>query len=291
MSEFDPQRARGKRPLPIWMDAFVRDTLEMEADEVGAYFLILGSMWSRRDCSIPKDARKIARIARVSQAKWRNRIGPAILPLLQSDDEVYFSARLRKEAVFVQISVTNQHCRRTGENSAKLLKGLDWGLTTDKSADKPRSRPTQQPNNLQEEDKSSSKKAEAYQKFLKAHPRPIETKKGEEFFNALLAEGISSDQIIAAAAGYAQTVATWSDAAKVQQSDNFLDPERGKWLDFLPEEKKPAATKKDQLSFWADLINSDRFVAPSSLKPSLARALLDAGLVTRERLRDRGIAA
>jgi hypothetical protein len=50
-----------------------------------------------------------------------------------------------QEAVFVQMSVTKQSCRRTGQKPAKLLKGLNWGLSTDKSADEPREPPTQQP--------------------------------------------------------------------------------------------------------------------------------------------------
>lgn len=152
--DFDPRRARGKRPMPIWWDAFLRDTMEMEADEVGAYMLLLGAMWTRRSCDLPNDPRKLSRIARVSLSKWKSRVGPAVLNLLDVTDDAVISWRLRKEAVFVQMTVTKQRCKRTGENSANLLKGLDWGLTAVKTADKPRQEPTQQPNNPTKENTS-----------------------------------------------------------------------------------------------------------------------------------------
>jgi uncharacterized protein YdaU (DUF1376 family) len=160
MSEFNPQRARAKRPLPIWMDAFVRDTLHLEGDEVGAYFLILGAMWTSRDCSLPNDPRKLSRVCRCSMAKFKSRIGPAILQLLDVSNDIVFSQRLRKEAVFVQMSVTKQFCRRTGQKPAKLLKGLNWGLSTDKSADEPREPPTQQPNNLHKRERERAGESE-----------------------------------------------------------------------------------------------------------------------------------
>lgn len=197
MSEFNPQRARGKRPLPIWMDAFVRDTLQMEGDEVGAYFLMLGAMWASKDCSLPNDPRKLARVCRCSMAKFKSRIGPSILPLLDVSDDIVYSLRLRKEAVFVQMSVTKQRCRRTGENPDKLLKGLDWGLSVDAAADNPREQPTQQPNNLHKKERDIAREPEFSPLFGgQAKKRPPSKPKVDAAFNRLAGSGGVSDEAV-----------------------------------------------------------------------------------------------
>lgn len=143
-----------------------------------------------------------------------------------------------------------------------------------------------------EVDKSTStQEAENYQRFLKAHPKPVPTDAGENLFSELVAEGADPEQIIASAAAYAETVKGWSGEAKVQQSDNFLDPDRGKWREFIPKPKAERASDSEILNFWAEKINNSKFVAPSSVNPNIARALVDKGLVTAEKLKERGIAA
>ena len=124
MSEpFDAKRSRAKRPCPVWVDAFLRDTQELEADEIGAYFLILMAMWVRPSCDFPDDERKLARVCRVSARLWRSRIGPTILPFFIVEDGVVSSKRLRQEAAFVEEFVTKQHRRASsaedGENAEK----------------------------------------------------------------------------------------------------------------------------------------------------------------------------
>jgi hypothetical protein len=99
----------------------------------------------------------------------RIRFGPAILKLLDVSNDIVFSQRLRKEAVFVQMSVTKQFCRRTGQKPAKLLKGLNWGLSTDKSADDPREPPNQQPNNLHKREREGTHESELSPLFEGLH--------------------------------------------------------------------------------------------------------------------------
>lgn len=142
-----------------------------------------------------------------------------------------------------------------------------------------------------EVDKStSSQEAENYQRYLEAHPKPVESDAGVALFSELIADGIDPEQIIGAAKAYAETVRNWSAEAKVQQSDNFLDPERGKWKAHVPK-AKATANIEERLTFWADAINGDAFVSQSCITPSMAGAMIDRGLVTPERLKERGIAA
>lgn len=137
----------------------------------------------------------------------------------------------------------------------------------------------------------STKKAADYQRYLEVHPKPIDSPNGEEWFSQLVADGVDPSQIIAAALAYAGEVRSWSAEAKVQQSDNFLCPERGIWKKHIPKPKPVPSTKAEQLKFWAGKLNGADFVAPSAVSPQLARALMDAGLVTPEKLKERGIAA
>lgn len=147
MSKFNAQRARAKRPCPLWVDAFQRDTQHLEADEVGAYMLILMAMWTRETCDFPNDPTRLARVARVSLRLWKSRIGPAIMPFLTADGDAVFSKRLRQEASYVERQVKHQSNRKVGENSDNPLIKNNPYQSTDISVDEPRNHPSQQPNN------------------------------------------------------------------------------------------------------------------------------------------------
>lgn len=146
MAEFNAKAARAKRPCPLWVDAFHRDTQHLAADEVGCYLLILMAMWTRESCDFPDDDRRLAHIARVSLRLWRSRIGPIIRQFLSVDGDALFSKRLREEAAYVERQVTHQSERKKGDNSGKSLKSNDSDKTADKSTVKPRHHPSQQPN-------------------------------------------------------------------------------------------------------------------------------------------------
>lgn len=148
MPGFNAKQARTKRPCPIWMDAFLRDTQHLEADEVGAYFLILGAMWTRESCDLPDDDARLARVARVSITLWKRRIGPVIREFLHAEDGAVFQKRLREEAGFVEHSVAQQSNRRIGKSDVKSLENNERHQSADMAADERRHQPTQQPNNL-----------------------------------------------------------------------------------------------------------------------------------------------
>lgn len=109
---FNPRRARAKRPCPFWIDAFLRDTQHLEADEVGAYFLILSIMWTRETLDFPADDKRLARAARVSTRLWRARIGPAIRCLFTSSNDVIYSESLVKAAEDVERRIRWHHGSR-----------------------------------------------------------------------------------------------------------------------------------------------------------------------------------
>lgn len=147
MPEFNAKAARAKRPCPIWVDAFQRDTQHLEADEIGAYFLLLMAMWTRESCDLPDDDMRLARVARVSLTLWKRRIGPVIREFFHAADGVVFQKRLREEATFVEHSVELQSNRKKGKSSDKSLENIEVDQSTDITTDQTADNPTQQPNN------------------------------------------------------------------------------------------------------------------------------------------------
>ena len=136
MATFDPCRARAKRPLPMWVDSFLRKTMDFSIAEIGAYHMILYAMWSAPDCNFPDDPAKLATVCRVSKRSWKDHYSDVLLPKFQTDGKFLHSKRLHKEAFLVENFVTRQYCRRTpGSDAANILKTIKWRLTADTTAD------------------------------------------------------------------------------------------------------------------------------------------------------------
>ncbi|MEO9633087.1 MAG: YdaU family protein [Sulfitobacter sp.] len=163
---YNPQKARTKYACPIWVDAFLRDTLDLEADEFGAYHLIIYAMWSREDCNMPNDDRKLARVSRCSTRLWKSRIRPALEPFFEIENGVWINTRLRKEAVKTEKFLRDQSDRKrrpdnksdtcalpegtyensqeTAKKSDKPLENKDQSLTVDSTAEVSGEHPTQE---------------------------------------------------------------------------------------------------------------------------------------------------
>jgi len=181
MTTFNAKQARAKRPCPLWVDAFQRDTQHLQADEVGAYFLILMAMWTRESCDFPDDDMRLARVARVSTRLWRSRIGPVLRPFFDTDQGALIQGRLRKEAAYVERQVTQQSNRKIAEKSYKGLKSNNPPSSADTSVEHPRNHPTQQPNNPTLEDRgkplSRAERDRWFQEFWDAFPHRNGAKK------------------------------------------------------------------------------------------------------------------
>ncbi len=145
---YDPARARMDRPLPLWVDGFLRETQNLSADEIGAYTLILSAMWMQRTCDFPDDDRKLAIVCRTSSRLWKSRIGPTLRPFFIVRDGKLISEKLRKQARFVERQVTQQHARKTRENPDNILKEIEARLSAEEPRIEPRSDPTYLPTNL-----------------------------------------------------------------------------------------------------------------------------------------------
>lgn len=57
--------------LPLFTDAFISDTMHLNAAQTGAYVMLLMCAWRSKDCSIPNDDSILARYARMDLRTWK----------------------------------------------------------------------------------------------------------------------------------------------------------------------------------------------------------------------------
>lgn len=110
--------------MPLWVADFVGDTMDLDAKEVGAYLLILMTMWGR-DGYLPNDERKLQRVARCGR-DWP-RVWAALQRYFTVDGDRITQGRLLKEVQKVASKriVNAQHGALGGR--AKALKSKDAG--------------------------------------------------------------------------------------------------------------------------------------------------------------------
>jgi len=273
-----------KNALPYY-PRFPRDFLEgtagMSLELKGAYGIVIDLIYMSGSRGLPDDSQYVAGQLGTSVRKW-NSLRKTLIDMgkIYADNGIISNKRADKVKINQSKYQDNQAENASGPSKNK---GLAKPAPTDREEPKPEPK---------EVDKSTSSQVAAdYQKFMEEHPKPIESRAGEVAFAALIAAGEKPEMIIAAAKGYAETVKGWSVDAKVQQSDNFLDADRGKWRGFIPKPKVVPMTAKQRLEFIAVQINSGGFVASSSIRPDQAREMLAANLVTPAQLAQRGIQA
>src|SRR3546814_19271965 len=59
--------------IPLFPDAYHRDTTHLTPEEHGAYLLLLMAAWGTEDCSMPNDERRLAALSKTTDQRWRER--------------------------------------------------------------------------------------------------------------------------------------------------------------------------------------------------------------------------
>lgn len=124
--------------------------------------------------------------------------------------------------------------------------------------------------------------------FWEAHPRPNNEANSKKLFDAAVEAGADPAQIVAAAIAYDEEN-EGNSRQYLKMSDGWLAD--GRWKDQKGKAEKKVFSNDERLTFYANMINSDKFVPPSAINVGLANELLVAGLVTLQKLKERGIAA
>ncbi|MGH1414850.1 MAG: hypothetical protein ACRBB0_15285 [Pelagimonas sp.] len=196
---------------------------------------------------------------------------------------VIYSRKLAKMAKKTAVARKNG---KSGGNPtlSKTKKNPALDKPPDKGRDKPQRPEARGQRDNNSEDKSSSLSStpdpgndDGYFDFLKAHPRPRETARGEEAWSELLAGGTDPQTLIAAAQRYADASKTY-DADKVKFADNWLVD--GAWRLHLPSKADAPPDQSEKRAFWAKLITAGGKVF--GLSEAMAADCVAAGLVSQE---------
>lgn len=91
-----------KKPshIPLFPDAYHRDTTHLTTEEHGAYLLLLMAAWGNDDCSLPSDEKRLAALAKMPVQKWK-KIAPTILEFWKLENGRLTQGRLLKEWSYV----------------------------------------------------------------------------------------------------------------------------------------------------------------------------------------------
>lgn len=224
--------------MPLWVSDFVGDTLDLDAKEIGAYMLILMTMWGR-DGYLPNDSKKLQRVARCGR-DWP-RVWASIEHYFTVEGDKITQQRLLKEVqkVASKRQVNAQSGARGGR--AKSLKNKETGLANARSSLKqPEPYPEPEENTPQ-----PPKGDDGFDAFWEKVPRKVAKGGARKAFKAALKKA-TLDQIVCGMVEYAASVkgkdpqyiahpATWlnqerwQDEARPKDTRTFREKPQSEW--------------------------------------------------------------
>ena len=172
---------------PVATDAFIADTTHLDAEQTGAYMMLLMSLWRSPEACLPDDEKKLCRMARVSHRKW-HAVWDVIAEFFTVEDGFVTHKRVTSDRVKVRekIDAARTNGQRGGERKALKTKKVDVADATDpleKNASetvadgkltinhKPKDIP---PNPLEGE----------FEEFYREYPKRVDRKKTERAYRA-----------------------------------------------------------------------------------------------------------
>jgi uncharacterized protein YdaU (DUF1376 family) len=105
--------------LPMWTDAFLADTMQLNAAETGAYLLLLMTAWRRPDNDLPDDDLQLQRFARCSPREWK-KIKPKVMCYFLLISGSWRNQKLDR----VRVEVRNLSAKRRSAALARWRKPL-----------------------------------------------------------------------------------------------------------------------------------------------------------------------
>lgn len=99
--------------MPLFVDAYMADTMHLSEAEDGVYMRLLMCMW-RMGGTLPNDDDRLARFVRVSKRKWQTKYRPILEAFFTITETVWTQKRLQKEWKYV-----TENAERSRANGAK----------------------------------------------------------------------------------------------------------------------------------------------------------------------------
>lgn len=100
--------------MPVFTDAIIGDTTHLTTEEFGAYCLLLFATWRNNGVPLVDDAKRLARVCRVTPARWEQKLRPVLAGFFDLAAGTWRQKRLEKEWDFV-----SKRSRVSRENGAR----------------------------------------------------------------------------------------------------------------------------------------------------------------------------
>lgn len=280
--------------MPLWVSDFLGDTLGLDAQEVGAYLLLIMAQWQAGGESLdPDKAQRMARCGRAWPRVWGN-----ISHYFSEDDAGIYSKKCRELRANVALKQTTNSRNGALGGKSKSLKAKKAGKanatkTLKRNPDIPYPEPEREGGS--EIDKS-----------IPPPPSAAAVSVSDGFI-AKLAETVGYDETPrhwlspssrSVIAGWMATGLRQIEVLKRAKASREVHPEPPATVQALasfmgPSTRRPAkappAPEADIIAFWVKALNGDSFIAPSAINPMLARKIMATGQVDADRFKARGI--
>lgn len=280
--------------MPLWVSDFLGDTLGLDAQEVGAYLLLIMAQWQAGGESLdPEKLPRMARCGRSWPKVWAN-IGHYFL----SDEGGFYSPKCRelRKTVTSKRDVNSQNGALGGKAKALKSKGsakANATKTPKRNPDIPEPEPER----------------EEGDRLDKSNPPPSSAAVEDvsDQFVATLAKAVGYDQPPSAwlTTPSRSVIAGWMaslrqiEILKRAKASRSVHPEPPATVQALasfmgPSTRRaapePPAAEADIIAHWVRTLNGPGYVPQSAIKPTLARQIIATGQVDPDRLKSRGIA-
>lgn len=146
--------------MPVFTDALIGDTTDLSIEEFGAYTMLLFVTWRNNGAPLPDDPVRMARICRMSEKRWSEKIRPVLVRFFDLSEGTWRQARLEKEWNFVAKQRANQSDKGKKSAEAKSLKNNDTHSTAVDVRLQPEANPHTQPL-IEEQESKKEKEREA----------------------------------------------------------------------------------------------------------------------------------
>jgi len=232
--------------MPVFTDALLGDTLHLSAEEFGAYCLILFATWRNNGQPLPDDDAELARIARISQYKWK-KVRQKLAGFFEISSGFWRQKRLEKEWAYVQQRAAVKRKNGSKGGRAKVKNGklsLDEnpsyrGSThTHTHTQKEENQPPPPPESPKPRARAATGRspdgereeeglAREFEQFWQAYPRKVNRGRAFSAF-AVARKTESFEQLLATARRYAAEN-SGKKLLYVARPENWLADQR--WLD------------------------------------------------------------
>jgi uncharacterized protein YdaU (DUF1376 family) len=248
--------------MPLFVADYLADTAHLSAAEHGAYLLLVMNYWQRGK-PLPADDRKLARIARMSDAEWQES-RDTLAEFFHEEDGVWSHKRVDAEIAVAEEKTSK--AKKAARISAEVRKANAEHMLSDRSADaellgevrEEKKEPLPEIKNSTTNVRSIGKpmrpvRDEIQERFWKAYPSRGDAANPKapalEKFARAVKSGADPEEIIAAAGRYAEIErrAGRAGTEKVAQAVTWLNQRR--WQDYAA--AAPPCASSPSLTFVA----------------------------------------